>query len=98
MAANTAIVRKMESASFTQNQEHAPNTATAETNSFNKREAFKKLVATPVFQAWHRAEVARRLYGPMTQAAPIAMDDTEILKRVDEMMKPENLRIDYLTA
>jgi len=31
-------------------------------NIFNRRAAFEKLAETPVFKAWHKAEVARQLW------------------------------------
>ena len=51
----------------------------------NRREAFVKMANTPRFKAWHRMEVARRL----GQAKSIE-------QRVDEMMEPQNLRVEYL--
>ncbi len=53
----------------------------------NKREAFRKCVESPLFKAWHRVEVARRL-GQLQ----------DIERQVDEMMREENLRIEYLPA
>ena len=49
----------------------------------NKEAAFKKLVETPVFKAWHRAEVAR-LLGQVQ----------DIEAAVDKAMRPENLKIE----
>ena len=51
----------------------------------NKEAAFRKLIETPTFKAWHKMEVARRL---------------GILKKVEESveeaMNPYNLKIEYL--
>lgn len=49
----------------------------------NKQEAFAKCAQTPVFQAWHRTEVARRL-GQIR----------DLDRKVDEMMKDENLKVE----
>src|ERR1700761_6781455 len=49
----------------------------------NKREAFQKCVTTSQFKSWHRLEVQRRT-GVLK----------EIEKRVDEMMRLENLKIE----
>lgn len=49
----------------------------------NKAEAFRKLVETVEFKTWHRIETMRRL-GQLK----------EVEKRVDEMMCPENLKIE----
>jgi protein subunit release factor A len=50
----------------------------------NKQEAFRKLVETPVFKAWHKTEVARRLG---------QLKDVE--KAVDEAMAEHNLKVEY---
>lgn len=49
----------------------------------NKKEAFIKLANSPEFLAWHRMEVARRL-GQLR----------DVEKRVDEMMREENLKVE----
>jgi protein subunit release factor B len=49
----------------------------------NKVIAFKKLVASPKFLAWHKLECARR------------MGQRSIDEIVDEQMKPENLKIEF---
>lgn len=49
----------------------------------NKQEAFRKCVDSPVFKAWHRMEVARRLGFLRGLDA-----------RVDEMMDSRNLKIE----
>ena len=51
----------------------------------NKAEAFRKLVETPVFRAWHRAETLRRL-GAEREASDAA----------ERAMAPENLRVEVL--
>ena len=62
---------------------------TAVINIFNKREAFEKLAQTKEFKAWHKAEVARRL-------GQINSIEDEVSRKVDIMMKPENLKIEYI--
>jgi hypothetical protein len=52
-------------------------------NIFNKAEAFKKLMKTDVFLAWHKVEVARHL-GYLKDIDQI----------VDEQMELKNLRIE----
>lgn len=49
----------------------------------NKREAFAKCCQTPVFLAWHRMEVSRRL-GKLA----------DIDRRVNEAMQEHNLKIE----
>jgi len=49
----------------------------------NKKKAFEKLAKNGVFLKWHRAEVARRL-GHLA----------DIERRVNEQMKPQNLRVE----
>jgi protein subunit release factor A len=51
----------------------------------NKREAFVKMVETPVFKAWHRMETARRL-GLLK-----GIDEA-----VDQAMASKNLKIEEL--
>jgi len=53
----------------------------------NKQEAFRKCVGSPEFKAWHRLEVARRL-GQLG----------DIERRVDEMMRLENLKFELVEA
>jgi len=50
----------------------------------NKSAAFEKCVNTKAFKAWHKAEVARRLG-----------QEYDIEKRVDEAMRPENIKVEY---
>jgi protein subunit release factor A len=50
----------------------------------NKREAFKKLVESSTFKAWHRTEVAKRLG---------LLKDVD--RTVDEQMQEQNLKIEY---
>lgn len=52
----------------------------------NKIEAFRKLVETPKFKAWHRAEVARRLG-----------QDHEAERSAEAAMAPQNLKVEVLT-
>lgn len=49
----------------------------------NKKRAFVRMVNTPEFKAWYKLEVARRMGAHV---------NTEV--NVDEMMKPENLKIE----
>ncbi len=51
----------------------------------NKKAAFSRLVNSPKFKAWIKIESARRL----------GIRD-EIEKRVDDMMNPKNLKVEYL--
>jgi peptide chain release factor 2 len=53
----------------------------------NREEAFKKLVKTKEFVAWHKMETMRRLG---------QLKDVE--HRVEEMMKPENLKIEEING
>ena len=69
---------------------HPPSGARAEHRDgrdqfLNKREAFRKCVESPLFKAWHRVEVARRL-GQLS----------DIERRVEEMMRSENLKIEFV--
>lgn len=54
----------------------------------NKQSAFEKCVNTDIFKAWHKAEIARRLNVP---GAKIEVDIDGI---VDELMQPENLKVE----
>jgi len=49
----------------------------------NKRNAFKRLVDTKEFKNWHRKKVAEILYGK-----------AEAEKRLEEMMRPENFKVE----
>lgn len=51
----------------------------------NKKEAFRKLAETKEFKRWMKGEVARRLG-----------ISREIDAKVDTMMSPENLKVEYL--
>jgi protein subunit release factor B len=51
----------------------------------NRKAAFLRLVNSKPFQAWHKMETARRL-GKME----------EIEARVDRMMSPENIKVEYV--
>lgn len=53
----------------------------------NKEEAFRKCVETAQFKAWHKTETLRRL-GKLR----------EIDRIVDEQMRPENIRVDFVPA
>jgi protein subunit release factor B len=51
----------------------------------NKEEAFRKCAETPQFKAWHRVEVLRRT-GQLR----------EVEAAVNNAMRPENLKIEYI--
>lgn len=51
----------------------------------NRRESFRRMTETPVFQKWHKIEVARRLG---------KLDAIE--KTVDALMAPENIKVEYV--
>jgi protein subunit release factor B len=53
----------------------------------NKEEAFRKCAETPKFKAWHRVETLKRL-GHLK----------DLDRRVDEMMSPENIKIELVAA
>jgi peptide chain release factor 2 len=50
----------------------------------NKKKAFIKMAETPVFKAWHRMEVARRL-GQLEN----------IERNVDAAMEDKNIKVEY---
>lgn len=54
----------------------------------NKKKAFERLVESPKFKAWHKVKTA--------QILGIVKTPDEIEKEVDEAMKDENLKIEYL--
>ena len=54
----------------------------------NKRNAFKRMVASKKFQDWIRVENARR-------AGHKIMSEKEIEKQVDELMHEKNLKIEF---
>jgi peptide chain release factor 2 len=56
--------------------------------SKNKEEAFKKLVATKQFKAWHAIEVARRL-GKLKHL------EAAVEAAVDRAMAEHNLKVEY---
>jgi len=51
----------------------------------NRQEAFRKCCESPKFKAWHKVEVLRR-----------SGELRDIEARVDQMMSPENIKIEYL--
>jgi hypothetical protein len=53
----------------------------------NKKKAFERLIKTPEFQKWYKIECAKRLglY-------------VNIEQKVEEDMRPENLRIEYFDS
>lgn len=51
----------------------------------NKRKAFERLVNSDKFQKWHKIETARRL-GKLVS----------IEEKVQEMMKPENIKVEIV--
>jgi peptide chain release factor 1 len=52
----------------------------------NKKASFERLVESPVFQQWHKLECSKRLGHWQAQ----------VEAQVDQMMQPENLKIEYL--
>jgi len=54
----------------------------------NKKKAFERLVESKKFQTWHKVKTA--------QILGIVKTPDEIEKEVDEAMKDENLKIEYL--
>ena len=52
----------------------------------NKRKAFLRMVESNTFKVWHKLETNRRL-----------LNEEEIKRKVDKMMQPENLKIEYYT-
>lgn|ERR1700676_1593557 len=58
----------------------------------NRAEAFKKVMNTDTFKKWHKLEVQKRL--------GIAISECEAQLRLeaklDEMMRPENLKVEIL--
>ena len=53
----------------------------------NRQEAFRKCCESPKFKAWHKLETMKRM-GLLK----------EIDSRVDQMMQPENLKIEFVPA
>jgi protein subunit release factor B len=51
----------------------------------NKQAAFRRLVESPKFRAWHKLECARRILNLKT-----------IDQVVDEQMRPENLKVEFV--
>jgi protein subunit release factor B len=51
----------------------------------NKESAFERMCKTPKFQSWHKLETARRILNEQSIEAMIA-------KRVDEAMRPSNIK------
>lgn len=49
----------------------------------NRKAAFRRLVESKEFKAWHRLEVARR-----------TLDQSVIERKVEKWMRPENLRVE----
>jgi protein subunit release factor A len=56
----------------------------------NKKQAFLKLAETPLFKAWHRSEVARKL-GQLSEEEKM---QREVNAKVNRMMALENLVIE----
>ena len=54
----------------------------------NKKQAFLRLINNPKFNKWFKIQVARALMGKDEW-------DKEIKRKVDESMKPENIKIEY---
>ena len=50
----------------------------------NRKSAFRKLIETDQFKKWHRIECAHRM-----------LDQNKIEAKVNRMMAPKNLKIEY---
>jgi len=50
----------------------------------NRKAAFLRMCKSDTFKKWHRVEVARR-----------TLDEKEIQRKVDRMMNPKNLLVEY---
>lgn len=57
----------------------------------NKRKAFRRLLATPTFQTWHRVRTAMAMKGVVDM-------ERELNRLVDESMADENLRVEVYDA
>lgn len=51
----------------------------------NKKKAFRRMVESEKFKSWHRRKAAKCM-----------MDHAELERKVDEMMRPENLLIEEI--
>jgi protein subunit release factor B len=56
----------------------------------NRREAFMRCVTSHEFRGWHSEMLRLILMSPEAEAM-----EAEVNRRVDEQMKPENLKIEY---
>jgi protein subunit release factor B len=54
----------------------------------NKKAAFERLTQSETFKTWHKMECAKRMGQVLTQE--------QLEEKVDKMMSPENLKIEYL--
>ena len=57
--------------------------------AINRKNAFNRLVGTKEFQKWLKVEIAKR-----TGEAQLL--ESRVKKIVEEQMKPENLKVEYL--
>ncbi len=55
----------------------------------NRKNAFKRLVATKEFQKWLKIEIARR-------TGELQIIEHQVEKWVNDQMQPENIKIEYL--
>lgn len=73
---------------------HRPSMAIGEgkeekSRSRNIKNAFNRCVNSNKFKAWMKLEIARK-------TGELSKTEKQIEKRVEEMLKPENLKIEYL--
>lgn len=63
----------------------AVGTATdSKSQKANRKNAFRRMAESDTFKKWHRIESARRM-----------VDEREVERKVDRMMSPNNLLIEY---
>jgi peptide chain release factor 2 len=58
----------------------------------NKKAAFLKLMETTVFKRWHKLEVKKRLGVAIIECEA----QLRLEAKIDEMMQPENLKVELL--
>lgn len=69
---------------------HPESGAVAESQTYrtqlqNKKAAFERLINSDKFKSWHKAECARQMG-----------NEISVEEKVDQMMHPDNLKIEYL--
>lgn len=88
MAVNTVMQSKTELDAFTVFSGARAEHRDGRDQAKNRIEAFLKCVNSETFKKWHKAEIARRL-------GQTIVEKENIKKKVDSMMTPENLKIEY---